>query len=141
MDKETRLEVIRFYENIMNEELVERALIRSHFHDKDDLKMNVIKPFTTEQLKSFSGIECFYWINLCYLSYVKCSRWKKTYCIAHEIQCGWVLNKIRIHFRYTDEELRGFLEMAQKYIEKIEREEKVLKRQNQEISEVTPIII
>ena len=71
MDKETRLEVIRFYENIMNEELVERSMIRSHFYDKEDFNNSVMKPFPPDQLKSFSGVECFYCINLCYLSYVK----------------------------------------------------------------------
>jgi len=74
LDKQTRYCLIEFYEKILNEELVERALVRSHFNDKDDLEKNVIKPFKPEHHKPIDSIECFYCINLCYLSYIKCNR-------------------------------------------------------------------
>lgn len=87
IDKETRKELIKFYEIVLSEELVERAMIRSHFQDKQELSSNIIKPFRPDQLKSTDNIECFYCINLCYLSYVKCNRCKKVYCkLRHSVK-------------------------------------------------------
>jgi hypothetical protein len=40
--------------------MVERAMVKSHFHDKEDLEKNVIKPFRPEKLQSLDSVECFY---------------------------------------------------------------------------------
>lgn len=102
----------------MTQESVERAMIRSHYPDKQKLWKTIIKRFTKEQYESTDSIECHYCINLCYLSYVKCTKCKgKTYCIAHEIQCGCDPSKIRIYERYSDKELNQFLIDAKKNIE------------------------
>lgn len=65
-DKTTKNEVIKFYEAVLNEELIERAMVKSHFQEKEDYEKNVIKPFKPEDLRTHDNIECYYCINLCY---------------------------------------------------------------------------
>ena len=91
-------------------------MIRSHFKNKKQLRKTILKKFTGDQLSSTDNIECFYCINLCYLSYVKCTRCKKTYCISHEVQCGCPIERLRIYERFSTEELIKFGEDAKKNI-------------------------
>lgn len=100
----------------MEKELCERAMIRSHFPNKEFLHKTVIKKFPKEQLEGTDNIECFFCVSLCYLSYVKCTRCKKVYCIAHELQCGCPAERIRIYERYSNEELIAFKEHAKRNI-------------------------
>lgn len=63
-DKKTREKLLEFYSKVLQDELVERAMIRSHFKQEEDFEKNVIKPFKPEQLQPVDCVECFFCINL-----------------------------------------------------------------------------
>jgi hypothetical protein len=131
-DKKTREKLINFFEQILNEEIVERALIKSHFKNSEDLDKDLLRPYKKEHQKALDCVECFYCINLCYLSYIKCNKCKKTYCTSHEIACGCPVSTawFKMFQRYTDDQLNQFLEQAKLFVGRIEAEEKVIKKQN-----------
>jgi len=83
--KPMRQHIIKFYKRVLEEELVERAILKSQIRDKDDsdnpIMMKSASGTSThgvevksEKLEFTDSVECFYCVNLCYLSYIKCNK-------------------------------------------------------------------
>lgn len=115
-DQEALLELYQAYSKYVEKELSERALVASHFEDKERFETEVQKYLEDREGVDEDKFECFYCVNLCYTSFIKCLSCGKHYCIAHELLCGCRKDRIRMVLRYSNDELLEFQENLKKQI-------------------------
>ena len=116
LDHEYLGKLLKHYETWLMKELTERSLIASNFGDKEFYKKEWQRMLEDRDNVEEDAFEWHYWINLWYSSIVRCLNWNKNYWISHEIICGWRKNRIRVIFRYSNDELNQFLNNIKKRI-------------------------
>ena len=109
LDLEHLKSLQKYYQNFLTRELAERSLIASRFEDKDIYENEWLKMLDERDWVEEDEFEWYFWINLCYASFVKWLNWNKNYWISHDLLCGCRKERMRVVYRYTNDELKEFL--------------------------------
>ena len=110
----------KYYENFLTRELAERSLIASWFEDKDMYENEWLKMLDERDWVEEDEFEWYFLINLCYASFVKWFNYSKNYWISHDLLCGCRKERMRVVYRYTNDELKEFLSNIKATILQIE---------------------
>ena len=108
------------YKSWLQKELTERSLLSSHFSNEVIYKSKWVQALKDRDNVEEDAFECFYWISLCYASFIEWSNCNKHYWIGHEIMCGWNKESIKAIYRYSNEELNLFLDNINERINQLE---------------------
>lgn len=99
----------------VNFELKYRKMVRNFFKSNELEREEFEDIIVTEDKDSEVRYECYYCINLCYASFLKCSECQKHYCTSHGLVCGCPPERVKLYIRYTDEELLAKVESSKKH--------------------------
>ena len=102
---ETDQKLPEYVEKVVNEELAFRDFIKRQYKQKLKSAKAYQKKLETIEKDDEVKYECYYCINLCYASFLKCNNCDKHYWISHGFVWGCSPEKINLYLRYTDEEL------------------------------------
>ena len=100
-----RKKIVKQYDKWLQDELLARKIMLELYENDEEQKSLHVFSFKNRDNVSEDKFECSQWANLCYISLIKCIKWKTLYCLMHGICWGCTKEDIKIVFRYSEEEL------------------------------------